>query len=156
MDINTVILGGRLTHSPRTIETTTGTDIVTFSIANNSRRKDANGQSIEMVDFFNEVTAFGPTARAVRDHLQKGSQVVIEGRLAIDVWVDKATDQQRRKTKIIANVVHFGSKPKPADQPQPQQVAPQAAPPETPPTTGEQPAAPPTQEPTTNPTDVPF
>ena len=45
---------------------------------------------------------FGKLADLVRDRCRKGSQLMVEGRLHLDQWDDKATGQKRSKHKIVA------------------------------------------------------
>lgn len=56
-------------------------------------------------EFF-DCVAFDRVAQAMAYCLTKGSEVLVEGRLAVDKWVDK-DGQNRRKVEIIAENVEF-------------------------------------------------
>ena len=74
MDINTIIVTGRLTKEPETrVIANTDKEITRFSIAvNNAKDKPA--------DFFN-CTAFNKNSDNAKLYLHKGTQVVVKGRL---------------------------------------------------------------------------
>ena len=56
-------------------------------------------------EFF-DCIAFDRVAQAMAFFLTKGSKVLVEGRLAVNKWVDK-DGQNRRKVDIIAENVEF-------------------------------------------------
>lgn len=76
--INRVVLVGRLTRDPEMRTTTTGKNVVEFSIAVNKRMKPQDGSPD--ADFF-RVKAWGQTAEYVSNYLNKGRLVAIDGRI---------------------------------------------------------------------------
>lgn len=98
--INQVILMGRLTRDPETRSTSSGKQITTFSIA-----VDRYGAS-EETDFF-DVTTWDKLAEIVEKFLEKGSKVLVQGRLQLDSWEDKETSQKRSRVTVTANDVTF-------------------------------------------------
>lgn len=103
MDINSVILNGRLTKDPEYSVANSGTPICKFSIA-------VNGYKENDVSFFN-VVCFKGLAENVNKYCHKGSQVSISGELKQDRWQDKE-GKNRSTINIIANKVQFiGGKP---------------------------------------------
>ena len=107
-DINQVILVGRLTRDPELSYTSNEMAICKFSIANNRfKRKD---QQDDEVNYFDIVT-WDKLATLCDKFLAKGRQVIVEGRLKQDRFVDKNTGQNRSKIEITATNIQFlGSK----------------------------------------------
>jgi single-strand DNA-binding protein len=102
--MNDVSLIGRLTRDPELFTTDNGTDIAGLRVAVDRRRR---GDGAVFVD----VKCFEGQARACADHLAKGRQVAISGRLELDEW--KADDGSKRsRLYVIARSVQFlGGKP---------------------------------------------
>lgn len=99
LNLNKVILGGRLTNEPELKQTQSGIAVTTFSVAVN--RKAKQGET----DFFN-VTAWRQTAELVARYFKKGSSICIVGSLQNSTWTDK-NGQKHYKTDIVADEVNF-------------------------------------------------
>ena len=78
MSINRVNITGNLTRDPELRATAVGTQVLSFGIAVNDRRK--NPQTGEWEDYPNYIdcTMFGTRAEAVGRYISKGSKVAIE------------------------------------------------------------------------------
>lgn len=101
MDINKVILIGRLTRDPEIRTLPNGTGIAKFSLAVN-RRYTANNEAKEEVSFF-DCVVWGKMAEVVRQYCQKGKQVAVDGRLRQNRWQDNQTGQSRSKVEIVVD-----------------------------------------------------
>lgn len=99
--INKVCLLGNVGKDPEVRSTQGGTTVCNFSLATADRRK-VNEEWVDSVEWHNLV-AFGRTAEIIRDYVQKGSQLHIEGKLQTSSWDDKTSGQKRYKTEIIVN-----------------------------------------------------
>jgi single-strand DNA-binding protein len=87
--MNEVSLIGRLTRDPELRTTRNGTDVATLRLAVHRRRRDDGA-------VFVDITCFEGQARACADHLAKGRQVAISGRLELDQWkADDGTNRSR-------------------------------------------------------------
>ena len=95
--VNQVILMGRLTRDPELRTTASGKNITSFSIA-------VDRYSSEETDFF-EVTAWEKLAELVDQYLNKGSKVLVQGRLQLDRW--EKDGQKNSRVSITANDVTF-------------------------------------------------
>lgn len=105
--LNVVAIMGRLAADPQMRQTQAGKSVCSFRIACDRGRKDANGQS--QADWF-DVVAWGNTAQFVCRYFQKGSPIIIDGRLQSHQYQDKAGNN-RTAIEIVANNVNFaGSK----------------------------------------------
>lgn len=102
-DTNVVIVTGRLTRDPEGRRTNSGTSVCELGIASNQREKQ--GEDWVDVPVFIDCTVFGRQADFCRDYLHKGSPVLVQARLKLDQWEDRATGQKRSKLKLVANSV---------------------------------------------------
>lgn len=110
MDMNTVMLIGRLTKDPelRYIPST-GNALTTFSLAVNRDFKTKDGQRI--ADFFN-IVVWGKSAEYVANYLSKGRLAAVRGRIENRSYETKE-GEKRYITEIIAEnveVLEWGDK----------------------------------------------
>lgn len=130
MSINRVNISGNLTRDPELRATASGTQVLSFGVAVNDRRR--NPQTGEWEDYpnFVDCTMFGTRAEAVSRYLSKGSKVAIEGKLRYSSW--ERDGQRRSKLEVIVDEIEFMSRGQQggyAPAPAPQQApAPMAAP----------------------------
>jgi single-strand DNA-binding protein len=104
---NKVILAGNLTRDPELRYTPSGTAIAKFGLAINRKWKDAqSGEMKEEVTFI-DVDAFGKTAETIGNFLKKGRPILIEGRLKLDQWEDKQTQQKRSRLGVVLESFNF-------------------------------------------------
>lgn len=82
---NRVILVGNLTRDPELRYTPSGTAVTDIGMAVNDRRKNSSGEWVDETTFV-DVTLWGRTAEVATEYLNKGSSVLIEGRLKLDTW----------------------------------------------------------------------
>lgn len=103
LNLNKVIMGGRLTAEPELKTTQSGLSVVSFSIAVN--RRYTTGAQRSETDFFN-VTAWRQTAEHISRYFHKGSSICIVGSLQTSSWTNQKGEKQFR-TDIIADEVMF-------------------------------------------------
>lgn len=103
--LNRCTIAGRLTRDPELKYTQAQVPVVSFSVAVD-RDFVRQGEQRE-ADFIN-VTAWRATAEFVAKWFQKGSLIVIDGKLQTRKWTDKH-DQKRTEVEIVAESVYFGS-----------------------------------------------
>ena len=105
--MNKVFLIGRLTRDPELRYTGSNTPVATFSIAIN--RNFTNSAGEREADFIN-IVVWRKQAENVKNYLQQGSQVAIDGRIQTRNYEDKE-GQKRYVTEVVADNVEFlGSK----------------------------------------------
>lgn len=102
MDYNKVILIGRLTRKPEMRHTASGTAITGMCVAVNRRIGKDDKQDVTYID----VNAWGKTAEFCERYFDKGSPILIEGRLTLEKWTDKQ-GQSRSALKVTAETVAF-------------------------------------------------
>jgi single-strand DNA-binding protein len=114
---NKVILIGNLTRDPELRYTQKGTAIAKIGIAVNRVWRDEAGAQHEEVTFV-DVESFGKQAETLGQYMKKGRPIMVEGRLKLDTWEDKQTNQKRSRMVVVLEsfqFLDFGGRP--ADEP---------------------------------------
>lgn len=106
MNLNKVILVGRLTQDPQVRSLPSGQQVSTFGLATNRVFTDKSGQRKEQAEFHN-IVLFGRLAEIASQYLTKGSLAMIEGRLQTRSWKDSSGNQKYR-TEIVAQSLQLG------------------------------------------------
>jgi single-strand DNA-binding protein len=106
MNLNKVFVLGNVTRDPEIRSMPNGNQVTNFSIATNRVWKDAQGQKKEEAEFHN-IVCFGKLADISSRYLNKGSLVLIEGRIKTRNWQD-ASGVKHWKTEIIAETMQLG------------------------------------------------
>jgi single-strand DNA-binding protein len=103
--LNKVFLVGNLTRDPEMRFTPGGAAVTDFGMAINRFWKSQDGEQKKDTCFL-DVTTWGKQAEMCAEHLKKGRQIFLEGRLVYDEWKGK-DGQKRNKIKIVAERVQF-------------------------------------------------
>lgn len=134
--MNKYLAIARLTRDPEMRALQSGSNVAQFGIAISDRKKDTTGEWIDDPIFW-DCEAWNGTAEFIVNHLQKGDPVVLEGRIKLETWTDKATEQKRSKHKFVVERASFVPKTKDRgpqggddDQGGHDEVAPSPAPPQ--------------------------
>src|SRR5579864_829457 len=106
MDLNKVILVGRVTADPQLRTTPGGQSVTTIGVATNRTWTDKQGAKQEEAEFHN-VVMWGRQAEVAAQFLTKGAMVLIEGRIQTRSWTDKQ-GQQRKTTEIMSERMQLG------------------------------------------------
>ena len=101
--LNKVVIMGRFTKDPELRRTGSGTAVTSFSLACD---RDFKSQSGDKETDFIEVVAWKNTAEFVSKYFSKGRMAVVEGRLQIRDWTDKAGNK-RTTAEVVAENVYF-------------------------------------------------
>lgn len=101
MDLNKVMIIGRVTQKPEKRMTQSGQGVTSFSVATNRRWNDSSGKQQEQAEFHN-IVAWGKLADICEQYLDKGRRVYIEGRLQTRSW-DGQDGVKRYRTEVVAN-----------------------------------------------------
>ncbi len=104
MSYNKVILLGRLTRDPELKYLPSGAAATRLGLAINHTYNDRQtGEKKEEVCFV-DADAFGRTAEVMNEYLQKGREVLVEGRLRFQTW---ETDDGQKRSKHSVFVDRF-------------------------------------------------
>jgi single-strand DNA-binding protein len=80
--------------------------VAKIGLAINRQWKDDTGQQKEEVTFV-DVDAFGRQAEVISQYLKKGRPILVEGRLKLDQWDDKQTNQKRSRLGVVLESFQF-------------------------------------------------
>jgi single-strand DNA-binding protein len=100
---------GHLGRDPEMRYTPSGKPVTTFSVATSRTWHSADGERHEDTEWFN-VVAWGGLAEICNQHLHKGMQVYVEGRLQTRRWED-AEENKHFTTELVAKeMIMLGEK----------------------------------------------
>ena len=110
MSINRVAISGNLTRDAELRSTASGLAVLSFGVAVNDRRKNAQTGEWEDCPNFIDCIMFGSRAESLSDHLAKGAKVAVEGKLRWSQW--ERDGQKRSKIEVVVEEIEFMSRPK--------------------------------------------
>jgi single-strand DNA-binding protein len=125
MNVNKVILVGRLTRDPEIRSTSSGKTVASVGLATNNYWTDKNGQKQERTEFHN-IVLWGRLAEIAGQYLTKGQEAYFEGRLQTRTYTGK-DGVERRATEIVAENMQLGSRPQGAGRQTPPESKPAQA-----------------------------
>ena len=116
--VNKVILVGNLARDPEIRYTQDGSAVANFTLATTDKWKDKNsGEQKEKTEWHRAVT-FNRLAEICGEHLHKGKQVYIEGKLQTRSWEKDGVT--RYTTEIVAHTMKMLGKKEPGGSQQSQ------------------------------------
>jgi single-strand DNA-binding protein len=99
---NTVTLVGNCTRDPELRFTPSGQAVATFGLAVNRRWQNRQTQEWEEAVSFFDVTSWQQLAENVAESVQKGTRVVVTGRLDQRSW-ETQDGEKRSKVEVVAD-----------------------------------------------------
>ena len=103
VDVNHVVLIGRLTRDAEIKSLASGQSVCKFSIAVNRRKK--NGDQWEDEANFFDIVVWGRQGESLHQYLVKGKMVAVDGELRQDRWQQEG--QNRSKVEVVANYLQL-------------------------------------------------
>ena len=103
--LNHITIMGRLTRDPELRYTQSQTPVASFTVAVD--RDFASRDGGERQTDFIDVVAWRQTAEFVSKYFNKGSMVVVSGRLQIRDWTDREGGK-RRSAEVVVDQIYFG------------------------------------------------
>ncbi len=103
--MNKIIIIGNLGQDPEMRYTPSGQSLTSFSLASNRRYVTASGEQKEETQWFN-VTAWGRLAETCHQHLSKGQQTYVEGRIQGRAYTGR-DGEKRFSLDVTATEVQF-------------------------------------------------
>jgi single-strand DNA-binding protein len=104
--VNKAFVIGNLGQDPDLKHFDNGRVMARFSVATSERWRDATSGQLQERTEWHRVVVWGKTAELVGEHLAKGRQVCVEGRLRTRKWQD-AEGHDKYTTEIVADRVTF-------------------------------------------------
>ena len=107
LNLNKVVLCGRMTADPELKQTPSGIAVVSFTLAVNRRyqSKNADGTQNQQADFIS-IVAWRQTAEFISRYFRKGSAICITGSIQTRSWQDQQ-GQNRYATEVVADEAMF-------------------------------------------------
>lgn len=103
---NKVILAGNLTRDPDLRMLPSGMAVAKIAIAINRRYTTKEGEQRDEVTYI-EIDSFGKQAETIAKYCTKGSGILVEGRLKLDQWDDKASGERRSRLGVVLETFTF-------------------------------------------------
>ena len=113
--LNKVFLMGNLTRAPELRYTPSGTAVADLRLAVNRNYTTQSGEKREETCFLT-VVVWGKQAESCGEYLDKGSPILVEGRLQTREWEGK-DGQKRTVIEVVAERVQFMGRGKAAATP---------------------------------------
>ena len=107
MSYNKVILEGRIGQDPEIRTTKTGEKFATFSLATSKSWKDKSGNKQSKSEWHNCI-AWKGTASIIEKYTTKGSEVLIEGELSYNDYVDAGGCKKKIANIVVGTIVFIG------------------------------------------------
>lgn len=107
LNLNKVVLCGRLTADPELKQTQSGIAVVTFTLAVNRRfqSRTADQAQAQQADFIN-VVAWRQTAEFISKYFKRGSALCVTGSLQTRNWQDQQGNK-RYTTEVVVDEAMF-------------------------------------------------
>jgi single-strand DNA-binding protein len=107
--LNKLMIIGHLGRDPEMRYTPSGRPVTTFSVATSRSWHSADGERHEETEWFN-VVAWGSLAEICNQHLRKGKQVYVEGRLQTRRWEDSEGNKHYTTELVAKEMIMLGEK----------------------------------------------
>lgn len=108
LNLNKVILGGRLTAEPELKQTPGGVMVLSFSVAVNRRyqsKAEDGSMNQQQADFINCV-AWRERAEFISRYFHKGSSILVVGQIQTRSWNDQQGNK-RYATEVVVDETYF-------------------------------------------------
>lgn len=115
MNVNKVILVGRISKDPELKTTQSGQKVCSLSLATNKEWKDKNGTKNSKTEWHNLVF-WGKLAEIVKQYVIKGQELYVEGRLEYREY-DHKDGHKVKVTDIIVEQMQIGNRAKGTEAP---------------------------------------
>lgn len=108
LNLNEVVLAGRLTADPELKQTQSGVPVCSFTLAINRRyqSKNADGTQAEPQSDFINCVAWRSQAEFVCRYFRKGSSLCVTGAIQTRSWTDQ-NGQKRYATEVVIDDAMF-------------------------------------------------
>ncbi len=106
LNLNKVVLAGRLTADPELKQTTSGFSVVSVNLAVNRRRARGGEQGAEQQTDFITIVAWRQTAEFISKYFRKGSAICVTGSIQTRTWTDQQ-GQKRYSTEVVVDDAMF-------------------------------------------------
>lgn len=100
--MNKVILMGNLTRAPELKTLPSGSQVCDFGMAMSRKYTNQSGEQHEDTTYV-ELSAFGRSGEVIAQYCDKGSPLLVEGRLRYDSWQNDQGEKRNKLSIIVEN-----------------------------------------------------
>ncbi len=118
LNLNKVVLAGRITHNLELKQTTEGVGVCSFSIAVARKYSKDKQQQTDYI----QCVAWRNTAEFIAKHFGKGAAICVCGSIQTRSWQDKEGRKQYSTEIIVDEAMFVDSKAEAQPEPQPSQT----------------------------------
>lgn len=111
---NRVVLMGNLTRDPELKNLNGDKSVANMTVAVSETYRNRDGEDVETVCFV-EVEVWGRPGESCAEYLDKGSPVLVEGKLRYEQW-EAGNGEKRNKLRVRADSVRFLTRPRSGDK----------------------------------------
>lgn len=104
MDLNKVMLIGRLAQDPELRTLPKGTAVASFSVATSRHWTDQKGERQKQTEF-HRIVAWNKLAETVGQYLHKASRIYADGRLQTRDWLDATGVKHYRTEMVLEHII---------------------------------------------------
>jgi len=108
MNCNNVVLVGRLGQDPEVSALQNGDTVCNFSMAMTEYYKKDDQKDFSEETTWISVTAWKKLGERAARFAQKGTEVMVQGKLREKKWEDKETGAKRSRVYVLAQRIDFG------------------------------------------------
>lgn len=101
--LNKAIIMGRLTRDPELRHTPNNAPVVSFTVAVDRGRRNGEQSGTDFID----CVAWNRQAEFVQQWFNKGSMIIVIGRIQVRNWEDK-NGNKRKTVEVVADEISFG------------------------------------------------
>lgn len=105
MNVNRILIGGRLTGDPEKHALPSGDDVTNVRLAVNRKWRDKTTAELREETCFIDGKAYGKTGEILGKFFHKGKPILVEGRLRMEQW--EKDGERRSKHVVVIDAVHF-------------------------------------------------
>ncbi len=106
LNLNKVVLAGRMTADPELKQTPSGVSVLSFTVAVNRSYVSKNSEQGERQADFINVVAWRQTAEFISKYFRKGSAICVSGSIQTRTWNDN-NGNKRYATEVVADEAMF-------------------------------------------------
>jgi|SRR5579872_2508211 len=107
MNVNKVIISGRLTGDPILKQLNSGSSVLTFNLETKQEFKNASGTKATFN--FIDCVVWGNSAESYAQSLKKDFHILIEGSLALDSFTTQSGDKRNKHKVNVQSIVFLNS-----------------------------------------------
>lgn len=113
--VNRVTLVGTVGEAPRVSERDGTAFVANFSLATNEVWRDNDGKEVQRTEW-HRCVAWNRLSNVIKDHVKKGDNLYIEGKISTNKWDDKEGNRHYATEIVVSNLLFLNVQNKPRDE----------------------------------------